>query len=227
MKPTLLILHGALGSAAQMQAFAALLDIPSWVPDLPGHGEGIPPEEFSIRAFAQHLLDEMDNQGIEKMDVFGYSMGGYVALVMAHIAPEKLSKIMTFSTKFHWTSETAAKELRHLNVDKIIEKVPQFAMMLEKRHQKQGWQKVVANTAYLMENLGIDPILTDEVLQTIPNPVLLCTGDQDQTATPEETLHAYRMLPNAGLWISARTPHPFEKLPLDEMAKKLVDFLYS
>ena len=54
-------------------------------------------------------------------------MGGYVALQLANKHPKYVQKIITLGTKFAWDKETAAKEVKMLNPEKIEEKIPAFA----------------------------------------------------------------------------------------------------
>ncbi|MFC2187644.1 alpha/beta fold hydrolase [Fulvivirgaceae bacterium LMO-SS25] len=216
----LIILHGALGSASQMKPFGQLLKekgLENICLDLPGHGRGTDIDAFDMTQFANYILQQMDEMDIQKVDFFGYSMGGYVALQLAFLYPERVGRIFTFSTKFNWTPEGAAHETKLLNPSKIKEKVPAFAATLAERHGEDCWEQVLVKTAEMMINLGNSPLLTESKLKQIQHQVLLATGDRDNTATAEETLQTSRFLPNAKLWISPNTSHPFEKLPITEI----------
>src|SRR6476469_8718981 len=74
-----------------------------------GHG-GKPMTEakFSIALFADDVLDYMEKNRIERADIFGYSMGGYVAAYIAKYHPAKVNRIITLATKFYWDEATAA-----------------------------------------------------------------------------------------------------------------------
>ena len=137
MNPPLLLLHGALGSAAQFDALRQHLPAGQrvWAPDFPGHG-GQPTgsTEFSIPAFADSVLAFLDAQNAGPVDVFGYSMGGYVGLYLAWKHPERVRQLWTLGTKFDWTPETAARESSRLDPEKMAAKVPAFAEALARRH---------------------------------------------------------------------------------------------
>jgi pimeloyl-ACP methyl ester carboxylesterase len=223
----LIILHGALGSASQMKPFGQLLNennIENSCLDLPGHGVEEDINAFTISQFAQFVLHQMDAKNIQRADFFGYSMGGYVAIYLAHLHPKRVGKIVTFSTKFKWTADGAAQETKLLNPAKIKEKVPAFAKILAERHGIDKWEQVLSKTADMMMELGRNPLLSESELSQIQHQVLLATGDQDNTATAEETLQTSRFLPNAQLWILPNTQHPFEKLPKDEILTACVKF---
>ncbi|MBK7855574.1 MAG: hypothetical protein IPJ79_12335 [Bacteroidetes bacterium] len=55
-------------------------------------------------------------------NIFGYSMGGYVALWLARFKPHLVQFVFTLATKLNWNEETSAKENRMLNANKMEEK---------------------------------------------------------------------------------------------------------
>ena len=82
----LLILHGAIGSVKQFTHLIRFLesDFKVYAIDFSGHGGSeIPAEDFTIEMFANDVLDWMAKKEIDKIDIFGYSMGGYVGLFLA------------------------------------------------------------------------------------------------------------------------------------------------
>jgi pimeloyl-ACP methyl ester carboxylesterase len=71
----------------------------SYAIDLPGFGESEhAPPDYSIRAHARAVLALMDELGIERAHVLGFSMGGGVALNMADLDPERLATITLLSS---------------------------------------------------------------------------------------------------------------------------------
>lgn len=224
MSSPLLLLHGAIGAADQLQVFNTLSRT-SVAFDFPGHGGKAFPEEFSIRAFAESVLRRMDEQQFSAVDIFGYSMGGYVALYMARHYPERVGKIFTLATKFGWDEATAAKEVKMLNPEKIAEKVPKFAAALEKRHAPLDWKEVLKRTADLMLALGKNPELTKDDFAAITHPVLLSVGDRDMMVSIEETMQVYRSLPNAQFMVFPNTVHPIEQVNLQQLLPAIELFL--
>lgn len=81
----LLLLHGAIGSAEQLFSLKEKLDSQYrvHVVEFPGHGQTTSEEEFSIEFFASYVADYCKTQKLQSVSVFGYSMGGYVALTLA------------------------------------------------------------------------------------------------------------------------------------------------
>ncbi len=67
------------------------------VVDLRGHGESSGPHDgdaYSPAILARDLLAVLDAEGLERVDVVGYSMGSYVALALAQSSPERVSRLV-------------------------------------------------------------------------------------------------------------------------------------
>jgi pimeloyl-ACP methyl ester carboxylesterase len=222
----LLLLHGALGAADQLQPLKAALSNNYHVHTLSfkGHGGMDDIATFSIQAFAEQVLHYLDQHAIDKVNIFGYSMGGYVALYLAHQHPERIQKIFTLATKFLWTPAVAQQEIKMLDAEKIAEKLPAFAQTLEKRHAPLDWKKLLKKTADMMIGLGDHTPLTDAVLEQLELPVLVGIGDKDNMVTLEETIQVYRKLKNANLLVLPKTQHPIEKVNLEKLADAISSY---
>lgn len=214
MKP-LLLLHGALGTAKQLEPLAHHFAVGRDVHTLNfyGHGGDSAPEGgYSFTRFAEDILTYLDANGLEQIDIFGYSMGGYAAMFFALKYPARVGKIATLGTKVNWTVAGSQQEVKMLDADKLEAKVPAFAEQLKQLHGADNWRGVLAATAKMMLNLGENPVLTDADYQALQNPVLLGIGDRDHTAGLEDTVATYRLLPQAQLWVLPATPHPLDKV---------------
>lgn len=212
----LLLLHGAIGSSAQLSALANELrgHYNVHLVDFPGHGGSEMPGEFSIPLFANSVLDYMRRQQLETVSIFGYSMGGYVGLYLARHFPAKVERIATLATKFEWSPEIAAKEIKMLQPETIEQKLPAFAALLKERHQPADWKQVLRMTAEMMAGLGKKPDLRHEDFIAIRQPVQLMAGDRDKMVSIEETLNVYRSLPAAGMVVLPSTNHPLEQVDI-------------
>lgn len=220
----ILILHGALGSPSQLEPVKSALEsrgLDVYCLSFSGHG-GLPfHPEFGIDQFSEEVLVELDARKLSTVDIFGYSMGGYVALWLASNHPHRIGKIVTLGTKFDWSIESASQEIKKLNPEKILEKVPAFAKMLETRHAPSDWKELMRKTADMMMDLGKNPLLTHEVLKAISHETLICLGDQDDMADRKYSEEVANTLPHGKFLLLENTPHPIEKVSID----KLTDIL--
>jgi pimeloyl-ACP methyl ester carboxylesterase len=224
----LLLLHGALGAAPQLAPLAAALESEHAVHlvELEGHGDTpATSASFDIGRFAENVRAAMRERDLARAALFGYSMGGYVALHLAAESPELVTSVMTLGTKLAWTPEVAAREVSRLDPATMRAKVPKFAALLEQRHAGAGgFESVLAKTAALMTSLGERPLVDATLLARLAQPVRLMVGDRDTVVSIEETAAAMRSIPRGELGVLPNTPHPIEQVRVPLLAAALRDF---
>ena len=121
----ILLLHGAIGGAVHFNKLKTLLEKDFFVHaiNFPGHGGSEMATSFSIEFFAEHVEEYCRINSLEGIDVFGYSMGGYVAVYLASKNPQIFKRIITLGTVFYWDENIATKEISRLQPS-IIEVDP-------------------------------------------------------------------------------------------------------
>jgi pimeloyl-ACP methyl ester carboxylesterase len=216
---TILLLHGALGAQTQLAALKAMLRKNLFnvhTLDFSGHhGVSFSPTGFGIEVFARDVLNYLDQNNIKEVDIFGYSMGGYVAVWLAYLFPDRVKRVITLGTKFDWSPESAEREVRKLNPEKIQQKVPAFARLLEHRHAPTDWKELILRTAQMMKQLGDQPLLTETIFASVKAPVTILLGDQDDMADRCYSQHVAGLVPNGRFELLPETPHPIEKVKLE------------
>jgi pimeloyl-ACP methyl ester carboxylesterase len=98
---SLVFVHGYIGGssqwAEQVELFSGHYNVVT--PDLPGFGnrpEMASPE--TISGFANCILDELAQQGLDHFHLVGHSMGGMIAQEMIAMAPERIDKLVLYGT---------------------------------------------------------------------------------------------------------------------------------
>lgn len=223
--PNLILLHGALGHSdifkPYSESFSQYFTIHT--PLFSGHGNTeLPTDGISIEKYTKELAEYCKENNLKDVFILGHSMGGYVALCYAMKNPENVNSIVTLGTKFDWSEEQALKESKMLNPDVILEKVPQYAQLLEKQHGRK-WKQLLPAIADLMIDLGKNPPLKDH-LSGINIPVQIMVGDKDNMVTIEESAGVYKNLPNAKLAVLPDTKHPMEKVRPNLLLNLAKDF---
>ncbi len=221
----LIILHGALGAKIQFEQL-----IPKLTPhfnvhtlDFDGHGsKSNMEEEFSIERFSQNLKDFLQHNEIHRPLVFGYSMGGYVALKLESFEANTFEKVVTLGTKFDRNAENSEKEAGMLNAEKIEEKVPEFANYLKSLHGENEWKSVLQKTAKMMLTLGKKPSLRPYDFHHIQIPVHLLRGSEDTMVTKKETVNVQELLANAKYQEIPEWVHPINLVSPEELAQQLL-----
>jgi pimeloyl-ACP methyl ester carboxylesterase len=224
----LLLLHGALGHPSQFEPYEPELSQYFYLHKLlfEGHGSSPIPEEgiYMERYIAQVSQYCEDNQ-LDDVCIFGYSMGGYVALCYALEQPQKVQSVITLATKLQWTEESALKESKMLNPDVIEEKVPKYAMHLAGLHGSDKWKGLLSAISGMINHLGKRPLLTPDEFVRLKDKVQLMVGDKDTLVSVEETYAASKEIPGAGFAVLPQTVHPFEKVRPELLTALLMDFL--
>ena len=224
----IILLHGAVGSEVSTISLRKFLadhrKVYSF--NFPGHGgKDLSDGGFGIESFSKELLAFMDMKKLEQASVFGYSMGGYVALYTALHHPQRFHRILTLGTRMIWDPETAAKEIAKLNPEKILEKVPAFASQLKHEHGDPHWTELLSNTASMLSKLGEVPLLTMENLATLSIPIRICVAEHDALAGTELSKAIADILPMGEYVEIQDAHHSLEKTPLSEILHQIKSFL--
>ena len=97
----LLMLHGFGAEKEIWSGFTKNLrtSLPVLIPDLPGHGENDQDFEadYSIHRQANRLYELLQALNVTKVHIIGHSMGGAIALRLAHLYPEIVSSLVLIS----------------------------------------------------------------------------------------------------------------------------------
>ena len=221
----LILLHGALGAASEFDMLVPLLKEHFTVYrfDLPGHGKSHHNESFSMEIFSQSLENFIRENKLSQPQIFGYSMGGYIAYILAKDHPELLGDIMSLGTKLKWDPLIAKLESGKLNPEKIEEKVPTFATYLNSLHL--DWKDNMNKTADLMIDLGHGAALTFDDFSKIKNKCFIGLGDMDEMVSCQETLEVDAALLNSYYYKLPKSKHALSQLDTEILSEIIIEFL--
>jgi len=223
--PPVLFVHGALGGA--------LLDWGSCLPgvarhyrviapDLPGLGDSanlLRPEEMSARRVAEALVAALPALGVDgSLAVVGISMGGVIALRLAQLILERLTRLVLIaSTGLQVTTYTPDEVEQYITpadpegVRLLIEAIFYHHLPLPAMATRDLWRSFKPEFAALRPILrGLadgSEALTDAELQAITTPTALIFAANDQLIPVEHGRRLAALLPHARLTILPRTGH--------------------
>ena len=111
-------LHGAAGSWTTFRALLpaasshdrVLIDLPGWGESTTGARLG----DFSIDAMARAVTEALDSLGYRRWNLVGHSMGGFLAMHLAAVQPERTASVATISATTFGVSRAARRPLRNL-----------------------------------------------------------------------------------------------------------------
>ncbi len=165
MSPIVLALHGFLGRDDDWAEIAELLqpELQIIAPDLPGHGKAVnlPPSAYSMDAAADDLIRTLDERGISKASVAGYSMGGRLALHITIRHPNRVERLLTISASPGLKSEEERAARRELDLQRGTEIAEDLHGFLRRWYQaplfnSMGEEVREALMAKRSENVGTE-----------------------------------------------------------------------
>lgn len=226
MKPTILLLHGALNTSSQFGALSQKLETYFDVHtlDFSGHSQAPYDGTLDMKVLVSDIAHYVQHMESETCHIFGYSMGGYAAVSYAKTLPKKLGKIVTLATKWDWNPTSSAQEAAMLDPVVMSTKIPTYVAKLQSWFGADHWSKVVQNTAALMYDLGHGGGLSADDLRKIETDVLILRGSEDKMVTAASSMEVAAWLQNGQYQEIAGAPHPLEKVDVDILVGEIVKF---
>ena len=174
--------------------------------DTRGHGQSPRGEKpFSIKQFAEDLHDFMDEKGIDKAILLGFSDGGNIALEFALKHPEKVEKLVLNGANLF---PSGVKPMYQWPIEIGYRIAKLFAKKSEKAKQNTEMLGLMVNEPH------IDP----SELAVVTMPVLVVVGTKDMIKESHTKL-IYKSLPNAQLniiegdhFVANKNPEAFNKV---------------
>jgi pimeloyl-ACP methyl ester carboxylesterase len=218
----LILLHGGFGSTEMMGGMIAAFSKKYQViaVDSRSQGRTTDSDEKEL-SYAQMALDVngfMDLLHIKKAKIVGWSDGGDIALELALIHPEKITKAVIMGANFLGESKGV-----FLGIDttwKMDAKDPLFAKTKPElvkyfstyERLAPDKKKIESSRKKVSDNAFKNPNITLAQLKSIQVPFLVMAGDHDMF-TLEHTIAMYQNLPQASLYIVPDATHisPFEE----------------
>lgn len=207
-----------------------------------GAGRTVTPEtgDFTLEMFANDTALLMEKLGIVRAHVFGFSMGGLIAQLLALRHPEKVSRLVLGGT-FCGGRETVlptpevskmlmensggidgmcARTLQLMFPERFVAGNPGFARSFIERCRRAP---VTAHNArrQLVASMKTG---TWQRLTEIQIPVLVATGTEDILISPENSRILAQRIPGAELVEYADSGHCFMSTAREKCLKDIIDF---
>lgn len=189
----LIVLHGAHMNIVSMGAIIPRLAETHkvYALELQGHGRTTDIDRpITYEALADDVATFMDAVGLEKADIFGYSMGGVAGLQLAIRHPDKVDHValasIAYDTKGWQPALAALKD--NMTVDMFLA-LPMAETYKELAVDPDGYPALVEKLIALEH----EPLGWAEEVKTITAPVLVISGDAD-IATLDHTVELFRLL---------------------------------
>ena len=208
----LIVLHGAYMNIPTMGEIIPTLAKTHkvYAIEMQGHGRTNDIDRpITYPNLADDVAEFMDAVGIEKADVFGYSMGGQVGLKLAINHPQKLNKLITASVAYDlegW-QPVYSQFIPKMTVEMFLE-MPFFAETYKQSANPEGY------VAFLKKMIALEsePMEWEEDVKNLKIPVLVIAGDAD-VATLEHIVAMFKLL-GGGVMGDMGKPLPLSRLAI-------------
>ncbi|PID84622.1 MAG: hypothetical protein CSA11_11180 [Chloroflexi bacterium] len=225
-KEILLLLPGLLGSInKQWKSFIRPLseNYRLLLMDLRSHGHsGNNAQDLQPDHMLQDITGLLSYLNAPALHVAGYSIGGYLGLMLAATQRRRVKTLLVHGTKFYWTKEAANQMRAQLEPDEIAQKAPAYANQLVQEHGARHWRILMRQAAGLINTL-VSHGLTEGDVRSIKIPTLVSVGDRDEIVHLNEAQRLSRMLPVGSLLVLPNVHHSFQTIhpvPLLPMMKE-------
>lgn len=189
----LIVLHGAYMNIPTMGAIIPMLAASHkvYALELQGHGRTTDIDRpITYPNLADDVAAFMAAVGLEKADVFGYSMGAVTGLQLAIRHPEKVDQLVFASGAYDvagWQPEFVAF-IPQMTVDMFVN-MPFAEDYRKLAADPDGFPALVAKLIALEK----EPMAWEAEVKVLKTPVLIITGDAD-VATLEHAVAMFRLL---------------------------------
>jgi pimeloyl-ACP methyl ester carboxylesterase len=209
--PPLVLVHGV---AMRAEDWAPLLRALKrrhrvYAPDLLGYGESDKPRDadYSVATQAEIVRGFLDAMHLEKPDVAGVSMGGWVALKLASEHPHRVQRLVLLSSA-GLGFESTLKETS-FSATTVEEQRASFALQTERARLlpefvirdflRRSRDKAWIVRASMRSMLTRRDLLLDGKLQRVRMPVLIVSGTADLIVPYDVAVRLQREMPHARL----------------------------
>ena len=235
--PPVVLIHG-LGARAEdwanLAPYFSRAGFRVYMPDLPGYGQSDMPANFSysIADQAQVVVGILDALGLRQVDLGGWSMGGWIAQVVAIRHPERVSRLILFDSagiyaRPEWNTAlfTPTTPDQIAQLDALLmpnpPAVPRFVaadiLRISKAH---SW---VIQRALASMLTGRDT--TDHLLPLLKMPVLIVWGAVDRITPVDQALRIHALLPQSHLNVFQGCGHLAPSQCAPAIAPSILQFL--
>ena len=234
--PPLLALHSAAGSAElDLRRLAAewSRDFRVLLADFSGHGrsDAFDRSPLSFDHFLGDALAVLDHFEVPHAHVFGFSMGGGVALALAAHHPKRVRRLAVHGVNVRWSEEEMRQMVGAMEPEVIREHAPRWADRLAEAHGLddrggERWPALMRQMQAFTRPLPDQPF-PDERLAAIEHPTLVSHGDADRYFALRHALHLRETLPEARLAVHPGLDHPIQGADPDRFAALVRDHLLA
>jgi pimeloyl-ACP methyl ester carboxylesterase len=208
----ILWIHGYPLASSIFENQLAIRSVRHVMPDLPGFGQSRPDGgDLTIDGYARLMIELLDHRGIDGAVIAGLSMGGYIALAIARLAPARMRGLILLDTRETPDTEDARKG-RYESIAKVQQEgvkpvvdamLPKMLTPAAPRDMRERIREIMSSSTRegVITALGAMATRPDAsaLLPRITVPTLVIVGEQDTITTPADAARMAAAIPGARL----------------------------
>jgi pimeloyl-ACP methyl ester carboxylesterase len=163
--------------------------------DQRGHGESgklYDPADYTREKLAQDVVGLLDHLGLDRVDLYGYSMGTRTAIQTAILAPDRISNLILGGVggKLLEPSTERGSVMADAMLEEDAEKIANPMLRSFRQFADEQGEDRKALAAFVQAQ---NPPLDRAAMADLPMPVLVLAGQRDELAgDPEDLARAFR-----------------------------------
>lgn len=211
--PAVVLVHGLGGRAEDwrnLTPYFVHAGYRVYMPDLFGFGRSDRPTNFSysVTDQAEAVVNFMDTMGLKQVDLGGWSMGGWIAQIVAGAHPERVRRLMVFDSvglyvkpEFNTNLFMSKTPEQLYELEALLmphpQKIPGFvARDILRISGERAWV-----TKRAVDTMSTGKETTDSLLPRLKMPVLLLWGKEDRITPLMEGQKMQHLIPEADLLV--------------------------
>lgn len=206
-----------------------------YAPDLLGYGRSPRPEvgDYSIAGQSKYVYDFIQALGLQKTDLGGWSMGGWIAVNLAHEHPELMDRVVVFDSAGMRSAPPVSRNLFEPESPADVAKLWSLLEPEAKPLSANVRAAAVRNFADVrptveknFQAMAKGPFL-DDLLAALPEPLLIVWGATDGITPLSLGREMHTLDPRSELDIVEGCGHLEPSLCAARVAPAVADFLKS
>jgi pimeloyl-ACP methyl ester carboxylesterase len=188
-----------------------------------GYGRSDPRPGFSNKFLLQEAREAfclLDLLNIKRTALVGHSDGGTIALLMASMQPDRISKLIVVAAHIYYEEkmseglQSISKQAQH----------PPLSTALRREHGDRAKRLTDMWVNHWLQS-DLNELDMSDLLHQIPCPTLVIQGELDEHATPKHAQDIASGVQQGELWLVPDTAHmPPHEIP-DEFNQHVLEFL--
>ncbi len=236
----LVLVHGFMGGSDQWEPQVPLsANGPLVAPNLPGFGKNADlPVINTIGGFADWVLQDLSDRGIERYHLLGHSMGGMIVQEMMRRSPDRVDRLVLYGTgpvgvlpgRFE-TIETSIKRAAEDGAAATARRISAtWFVKGQDADQYPACAAIAEKSSPAAIKAGLEAMRDwsgEAFLAAIEVPTLVLWGDRDRTYAWPQTETIWQTIPNCSLAVVPGCAHAVHLEEAEIFNRLVTKFLFD